>query len=50
MATQNDVTEYKHGEMDITEQTKTMTGFIRVLTWGAILSLAVLVFLALTNA
>lgn len=50
MANQNDVTEYKPGEMDITEHEKTFSGFVRLATWVVIISLAVLVFLALTNA
>lgn len=50
MATHHEVTEYKQGEMDITEHKKTFAGFIRLSTWVVILSFVVLVFLALTNA
>lgn len=42
--------EHKHGSMDIREQEKTFAGFIRLTTWGAILSIGVLVFLALANS
>ena len=41
--------EHKHGEMDITEQEKTFDGFMRIVTRGAILSIAVLIFLAIVN-
>ena len=50
MATHHEVSEHKHGEMDITEQKKTMAGFIRLSTWVVILSFVVLTFMALTNA
>ena len=42
--------EYKPGSMDIREQEKTFAGFIRFTSWGAALSIGVLVFLALANA
>ena len=42
--------EHKAGSMDITVQQKTFDGFIRMVTWGAILSVGVLIFLALANA
>lgn len=42
--------EHKNGSMDVTEHEKTFAGFIRFVTWGIIISLAVLVFLALANA
>lgn len=38
------------GTMDVSEQKKTFAGFIRGATWVTGLSLAVLIFLALTNA
>ncbi len=50
MATHHEITEHKHGEMDITEHRKTFAGFVRLSTWVVILSIVVLVFLALTNA
>jgi Ni,Fe-hydrogenase I cytochrome b subunit len=42
--------EHKHGSMDIRVQEKTFAGFIRLTTWGAGISIAVLIFLALANA
>ncbi len=42
--------EYKHGSMDIKVQEKTFEGFIRMATWGAIVAIGVLIFLALANA
>ncbi|TRW99315.1 aa3-type cytochrome c oxidase subunit IV [Paracoccus sp. M683] len=50
MATHHEVTEYKPGEMDITEHKKTFAGFIKLSTWVVIISLGVLVFMALVNA
>ncbi len=41
----------KHeGKMDITAQEKTFAGFIRMSIWGAGISIAVLIFMALANA
>ena len=42
--------EHKPGSMDIRVQEKTFDGFIRMTTWGAIITVAVLIFLALANA
>jgi Ni,Fe-hydrogenase I cytochrome b subunit len=42
--------EHKHGSMDIKVQEKTFAGFIRMSTWGAVISILVLIFMALTNA
>lgn len=42
--------EHKHGSMDITEQEKTFDGFIKFATWGAIISICILIFMALANA
>ena len=42
--------EHKQGSMDIRVQEKTFDGFIRMTTWGAIISVAVLIFMALANA
>ncbi|WP_299840923.1 aa3-type cytochrome c oxidase subunit IV [uncultured Paracoccus sp.] len=50
MATHHEVTEHKHGEMDITQHQKTFAGFVKLSTWVVIISLGVLVFMALTNA
>jgi Ni,Fe-hydrogenase I cytochrome b subunit len=41
--------EHKHGSMDTKVQEKTFEGFIRMTTWGAIISIAVLIFMALAN-
>lgn len=40
---------HEHGTMDVTEQEKTFAGFIRVSTWVAGISIAVLIFLAIFN-
>ncbi|WP_134680165.1 aa3-type cytochrome c oxidase subunit IV [Paracoccus ravus] len=50
MASHHEVTEHRHGEMDISVHQKTFAGFIKVSTWVVGLSIAVLVFLALANA
>lgn len=42
--------DYKHGEMDTTAQEKTFEGFIRFSTWGAIIAIGILIFMALVNA
>lgn len=41
--------EHKHGEMDITVQEKTFDGFVKMATWGAIIAICVLIFMALVN-
>ena len=50
MASQHDTTAHQHGEMDITDHQKTFAGFIRLSTWVAAISIAVLVFMALANS
>lgn len=42
--------EYKHGEMDITDQEKTFQGFIRFFVWLFGISIGILIFLALFNS
>lgn len=42
--------KHEHGKMDTKQQEKAFAGFIRLSTWGAVISIAVLVLLALTNA
>lgn len=42
--------EHKHGSMDTREQEKTFDGFIRLTTWGAVISIGILIFIALVNA
>lgn len=41
---------HEHGSMDISDHQKTFAGFIRVLVWGAALSVGSVIFLALVNA
>lgn len=41
--------EHKQGSMDIRAQEKTFAGFIRLSTWGAVISIVVLIFMALAN-
>ena len=42
--------EHKHGSMDTKVQEKTFEGFVRFVTWGAVISIGILIFLALANA
>lgn len=42
--------EHKHGSMDTREHEKTFAGFIKLSMWGAGISIAVLIFMALVNA
>ena len=42
--------EHKHGSMDTNAQEKTFAGFIRMVTWGIVLSIGILIFMALANA
>jgi hypothetical protein len=44
------VAEHKVGSMDIRAQEKTFAAFIRFTIWGAVLTVLVLIFLALSNA
>lgn len=41
--------EHKNGEMNIEVQEKTFHGFIKMVTWGIVICILVLVFLALFN-
>ncbi len=41
--------EHKHGEMDISVQEKTFNGFISMVTKGAIICVAILIFAYLVN-
>lgn len=41
--------EHKVGSMDISAQQKTFAGFLWFSKWGAIVVIAVLIFLALVN-
>ena len=42
--------EHKPGSMDTRVQEKTFAGFVRMATWGAIISVGILLFMALANA
>lgn len=42
--------EHKQGSMDIKAQEKTFAGFIRMVTWGIVISIGILIFMALANA
>ena len=42
--------EHKPGSMDIRAQEKTFAGFIRMVTWGAVLCIVVLIIMALADA
>ena len=44
------MTDYKHGEMDISEQQKVYTGFIKFGAYVGLFSIFVLIFLALFNS
>jgi len=48
--THGKMVEHKPGSMDIRAQEKTFAAFIRFSIWGAVISIMVLVFMALTNA
>ena len=41
--------EHEHGKMDTETQRKTFDGFIRLLTWGAGISVGVLILVGLVN-
>lgn len=42
--------KHEHGKMDISVQEKTFDGFLRVVVWGAVVAIGVLIFMALANA
>ena len=44
------MSDYKPGSMDIRQQEKTYAAFIKMVTWGAVLVVVVLIVLALANA
>lgn len=41
--------DHEQGNMDIRAQEKTFAGFIRLTTWGAGISIGILIFMALAN-
>lgn len=46
----HEVAHHEHGTMDTTSHERTFHGFIRFMTWSAVLSILVLIFMALANA
>ncbi|MBC7676538.1 MAG: aa3-type cytochrome c oxidase subunit IV [Rhodoferax sp.] len=42
--------EHKQGSMDIKAQEKTFAGFMRMVSWGGVIIVALLIFMALVNA
>jgi hypothetical protein len=42
--------DHKVGSMDIREQEKTFVGFMKMVQWGTILIIGILIFMALANA
>lgn len=42
--------DHEPGSMDTRVQEKTFAGFVRMSTWGAIITILVLIFAALANA
>ena len=42
--------EYVPGNMDIRAQEKTFNGFLRLVTWGAVIAVLVLIVMALADA
>ena len=41
--------EHRHGSMDIKAQEKTFAGFVRMVTWGIVISIALLIITAIAN-
>jgi hypothetical protein len=41
--------KFEHGKMDIQVQEKTFAGFVKAVTWGSVLVMLFLVFLAMVN-
>lgn len=50
MAGHHEIKDHEHGSMDISEHRKTFAGFVKVMTWGIIVTLITLIFMALVNA
>ena len=44
------VAEHQQGSMDIRAQEKTFHGFVKMVSWGAAICIAVVIFMALANA
>lgn len=49
MADHDSDSKHQHGSMDIEAQEKTFAGFIRMATWGVVITVGVLLFMALAN-
>lgn len=45
-----EMAEHKHGSMNIRDHEKTFSGFIKMATWVAGISIGILIFMALANA
>ena len=43
------MSDHKHGEMDISVQEKTFAGFLKVGTWGAVISILILIIVGLVG-
>lgn len=41
--------DHKHGEMDTTNQEKTFDGFLKFMTWSAVIVIVALILLAMIN-
>ncbi len=41
------MSDYKHGEMDITVQEKTFDGFIKFATWSVVVIIGIILFMAI---
>ena len=44
------MSDFKPGSMDVRAQHKTFDGFIRMVTWGAVISILILIIMALSDA
>ena len=42
--------EHKHGSMDIRDHEKTFAGFLKMVQWGIVVIIGILIFMALANA
>lgn len=43
------MSDYKPGSMDIRQQEKTFAGFMKMVTWGAVIVVVILIVMALAN-
>ena len=42
--------EFKPGSMDVRAQEKTFAGFLKMVQWGVVVIIGILIFMALANA